>query len=174
MNISSGTNRSESPKCGKRSILDIFLSLLFVLIGTILAAGSNHFMAQLISGILIVLFIIFCIRGFRHTILSEFILGSFVLLMLLLCLPFDFALRDGSNWSIDIAEVQNLHDIWVDDFGAILPASAPTICPTIIYKGNSLFVSVRWALLVTVPVELDLYTPLFQNGRTPFLIGSRK
>ena len=168
MGESSSTHQTGPMESGRRVPRVTLVELVLALTGALLAAGSGHFLAQLLAGVLVVLFIVWCIRRRIRTALNWILLGGFVLFVALLCLPFDFALRDGPHWSIGIVEVGHFHGVSSDRLfrdGADLPASVPAGRPMIAYPTSSIFVDVRWALLVTVPVERQLYTPLFIRPR---------
>jgi hypothetical protein len=142
--------------------VDLILTVYVGLMGL----GSAHFVCEALVFLFIALWLMVCIQPKRSWLRSAW-LATVCLCFVLMCVPIDIAARNGTKLSISWAEVYRGSDGLRRLEG--LPVGETT--HRVRYRGQSLFVSVRRALLITVPTQRRIYTPLFVDGMHRSLPG---
>jgi hypothetical protein len=149
------TERSEK-RHPRVTVVEVILGVVLLAV----AVGCDHFAAQALCFVLMLMFAVWIARGRRRTVLNALLVGGVVLFLVLLFLPVDLALRDGMGWSVRTVSVVSREVDRNSDGDGIR------------YYGRAMFVRVRWAVLITIPTARRISTPLFADPRAPFFMGS--
>jgi len=127
------------------------------------------FMLQMVGLAILVTIIVWIFWRIGRDVLFAFSIAWVVLFLL----PIDFAVRASDHFRVRVVDVVISPSETAFGIQAKLASGLKLNEDFVIYRRTS-FPSPSYALLICIPCERRLWTPLFNDYKTPFGIGKRE
>ena len=121
----------------------------------------SHFVNQLLAILLLLLLLLGAIVRRELAMLRLIVVCVWSVLFFL---PIDVAIRDGNAWSISVVRVRI-------GFSEYIEQADAQRTEYVYYAADGSPVKAMWAVLVVIPTNLRIRTPLLSDPETPFLLG---
>lgn len=156
---------AQQPNGSHRSRLDPAVILTVAWCGVVYLSVHRSFLGQVLCIPLAIAICLYCMRQTTRTWLAVKLIS--LAWIITAASPVDLAIRNGENAAVRVARV-------VNGVSAVRLSQENPGKAYVAYPGNVTPVQPSWAIVVVIPTERRIVTPIFRLPAVPFFLGPRQ